>query len=157
MNSSPKTSALWAFTLAHLQNKTKRQNPPSSPTESTLELVKTFTETVKQFSDVSGDQNSQHDMPKKDMSNDNQCSTPPSPQNFFNVNAPPPDVQQRCDTKIRGELLAWSEMKPFRTDIPEVQNPSNAQAMQCHLDPPATGNQLITKDGTAISPTGPWS
>ena len=41
-------------------------------------------------------------------------------------------------------------MKPFRTDMPEVRNPSKIGAMHHCLDPLVMGNRLITRDGAAF-------
>ena len=118
---------------------------PEKPSSETSELIKTFTESAKEITKSTTTQS-----PTKQSQNV-PMTTPHASSGSFNANAPPPDVQQRCETKTRGELLHQNKMKPFRSNMPEVRNPSKMQAMHHCLNPPAAGDRPTTRDGTARS------
>ena len=119
---------------------------PETPNSATSKLIKTFTEPIKEITNPTKAQSlTEH--------SDLAPVTPPSASlDLFNTNALPLDVQQWCDAKTRGEPPCQNEMKPFRSNTPEVRNPSEMQAMHHCLDPPSTGNRLITRDGTVFHP-----
>ena len=58
--------------------RTEEIKPPSTPTDGSMELIKTFIETAKQFSNPSRDQNSQHNPPKKNKGAEEPSNTPPT-------------------------------------------------------------------------------
>ena len=118
--------------------------PPETPSSEPNELLKTFTESIKELTNFT----KAHSPNKK--TNQNTATAPTTSLEHFNIHMLPPDVRQRYDTKTRGELLCQNEMKPFRTNIPQVRNPSKMQVMHYHLDPPVVGNRLITRDGTVF-------
>ena len=115
-----------------------------TPRLETSELVKSFAESIKETTNLHKAQS-----PVK-QSNHPPATAPPHTLERFNINQLPANAQQRCDTKTRGELLCQNKMKPVRTDTPEVRNPSKMRAMHCCLNPPVTGNRLITRDGAVF-------
>ena len=66
----------------------------------------------------------------------------------FNYKALPGDVQSRYQAKQNRELVTGSSLIPFATDIPSNSNPNINMKQLYYLDPPVTGDRLITKDGT---------
>ena len=106
--------------------------PPETPISEPNELMKTFTESIKELTNLAKAQS-----PNKKTTHTT-ATAPTTSLEHFNIHMLPPDVRQRYDTKTRGELLCQNEMKPFRTNIPQVRNPSKMQVMHYYLDPPVT-------------------
>ena len=69
----------------------------------------------------------------------------------FNMNALPPEVRIRYETHKTKKLMRGSDMKPFPTDIPFNNQPTQTREQYYYLDPPVTGHRLITIDGTLFN------
>ena len=76
------------------------------------------------------------------------AQAPITAYDVFNYKAMPSDVQDRYQSKQNRELVRGSALVPFKTNIPTVQNPSINMTQLYYLDPPATGERLITRDGS---------
>ena len=76
------------------------------------------------------------------------AQAPITAHDIFNYKAMPSDVQDRYQSKQNRELVRGSALVPFKTNIPTVQNPSINMTQLYYLDPPATGDRLITRDGS---------
>ena len=134
----------WGPKIDTLDNPRQDNKPPETPNLETSELIEMFTKSMKEIANLSKSESLNR------QSNSGPATTPLGTLELFNVNNPPPDVRQRHDTKTRSGLPCQNEMKPFQNNMPEARNPSKMQTMHHHLDPPVTGDRLITRDRTVF-------
>ena len=76
------------------------------------------------------------------------ATAPPESIAYFNFSKLPVDVMARYKTKQNRELIRGADLNPFKTEIPMQSNPNLKCTQLYYLDPPVTGDRLITRDGT---------